>query len=30
LRVGDHVRAQTFRMPGETLPRAAILEFTSP
>jgi hypothetical protein len=30
LRVGDHVKAQTFRMPGETLPRAAILEFTNP
>jgi hypothetical protein len=30
LRIGDNVKAQTFRMPGETSPRAAILEFTNP
>jgi hypothetical protein len=30
LQVGEHVKAQTFRLPGETNPRAAILEFTSP
>jgi hypothetical protein len=30
LSVGDHVRAQTFRLPGEANPRAAIVEFTRP
>ena len=30
LRIGDHVRAQTFHLPGEANPRAAILEFTRP
>jgi hypothetical protein len=30
LRIGDRVKAQTFRFPGEANPRAAILEFTSP
>jgi hypothetical protein len=30
LSIGDHVRAQTFRLPGEANPRAAILEFTRP
>ena len=30
LQIGDQVRAQTFRLPGETHPRAAILEFTRP
>jgi hypothetical protein len=30
LKVGDRVKAQTFRLPGEANPRAAILEFTSP
>jgi len=29
LKVGDRVKAQTFRIPGEAAPRAAILEFTS-
>jgi hypothetical protein len=30
LRIGDRVRAQTFRLPGEANPRAAIIEFTRP
>lgn len=30
LNIGDQVKAQTFRLPGETYPRAAILEFTRP
>jgi hypothetical protein len=30
LNIGDQVRAQTFRLPGEANPRAAILEFTKP
>jgi hypothetical protein len=30
LKVGDEVKAQTFRLPGERNPRAAILEFTRP
>jgi hypothetical protein len=30
LAVGDDVRVQTFRMPGEALPRVAIIEFTTP
>jgi hypothetical protein len=30
LKVGDQVKAQTFRLPGERNPRAAILEFTPP
>jgi hypothetical protein len=30
LSIGDHVRAQTFRLPGEANPRAAILEFIRP
>lgn len=30
LKVGDQVKVQTFRFPGEANPRAAILEFTSP
>ena len=30
LNVGDRVKAQTFRLPGDANPRAAILEFTSP
>lgn len=30
LKIGDHVKAQTFRFPGEANPRAAILEFTRP
>jgi hypothetical protein len=30
LKIGDHVKAQTFRLPGEANPRAAILEFTRP
>jgi hypothetical protein len=30
LNIGDQVKAQTFRLPGETNPRAAILEFTQP
>jgi hypothetical protein len=30
LKIGDQVKAQTFRLPGEANPRAAILEFTSP
>jgi hypothetical protein len=30
LRVGDRVRTQTFRLPGEANPRAAIIEFTQP
>lgn len=30
LRIGDRVKAQTFRLPGEANPRAAILEFTRP
>jgi hypothetical protein len=30
LHVGDQVRAQTFRLPGEANPRAAIIEFTRP
>ena len=29
LKTGDLVKAQTFRLPGEANPRAAILEFTS-
>ena len=28
LHIGDQVKAQTFRLPGEASPRAAILEFT--
>jgi hypothetical protein len=27
LQIGDQVKAQTFRLPGATNPRAAILEF---
>jgi hypothetical protein len=30
LKIGDQVKAQTFRLPGETNPRVAILEFTRP
>jgi hypothetical protein len=30
LNIGDQVKAQTFRLSGETNPRAAILEFTRP
>jgi hypothetical protein len=30
LRIGDQVRAQTFRLPGQANPRAAIIEFTPP
>jgi hypothetical protein len=30
LKTGDQVKAQTFRLPGDANPRAAILEFTSP
>jgi hypothetical protein len=30
LKVGDQVKAQTFRIPGEANPRAAILEFKNP
>jgi hypothetical protein len=30
LRIGDRVRTQTFRLPGEANPRAAIIEFTGP
>jgi hypothetical protein len=30
LRTGDQVKTQTFRMPGEANPRAAILEFARP
>jgi hypothetical protein len=30
LKVGDQVKAQTFRLPGEANPRAAILEFAGP
>jgi hypothetical protein len=30
LKTGDLVKAQTFRLPDEASPRAAILEFTSP
>jgi hypothetical protein len=30
LKIGDRVKAQTFRLPGEANPRAAILEFTGP
>jgi hypothetical protein len=30
LRIGDQVKAQTFRLPGDTSPRAAILEFVRP
>ncbi len=30
LKIGDRVKAQTFRLPGEENPRAAILEFTTP
>jgi hypothetical protein len=30
LKIGDQVKAQTFRLPGAASPRAAILEFTSP
>jgi hypothetical protein len=30
LRIGDQVKAQTFRLPGEANLRAAILEFTRP
>jgi hypothetical protein len=30
LKMGDRVKAQTFSLPGEANPRAAILEFTSP
>lgn len=30
LSIGDRVKAQTFRFPGEVNPRAAILEFTRP
>ena len=30
LKTGDQVKAQTFRLPGEVNPRAAILEFTNP
>jgi hypothetical protein len=30
LKIGDHVKAQTFRLPGEADPRAAIVEFRRP
>jgi hypothetical protein len=30
LKIGDRVKAQTFRFPGEAHPRAAILEFAGP
>jgi hypothetical protein len=30
LQVGEHVKAQTFRLPGQANPRAAIVEFTGP
>jgi hypothetical protein len=30
LKIGEQVKAQTFRLPGEANPRAAILEFTGP
>jgi hypothetical protein len=30
LNIGERVKAQTFRLPGEANPRAAILEFTGP
>jgi hypothetical protein len=30
LKIGDQVKAQTFRIPGEANPRAAILEFKNP
>src|SRR5262245_45742615 len=30
LRIGDRVKAQTYRLPGEVNWRAAILEFTRP
>jgi len=30
LKPGDLVKVQTFRLPGEATPRAAILEFTNP
>jgi hypothetical protein len=30
LRVGDRVKAQTFRISGQAAPRVAILEFTEP
>jgi hypothetical protein len=30
LRIGDQVRTQTFRLPGDAHPRAAILEFVQP
>ena len=30
LKIGDQVKAQTFRLPGEANPRAAIVEFTRP
>jgi hypothetical protein len=30
LRIGDQVKAQTFRLSGEANPRAAILEFARP
>jgi hypothetical protein len=30
LRIGDQVKAQTFRLPGEASPRAAIVEFARP
>jgi hypothetical protein len=30
LNIGDRVKAQTFRFPGEANPRAAILEFIKP
>jgi hypothetical protein len=30
LKIGDQVRTQTFRLPGEVNPRAAIVEFIGP
>jgi hypothetical protein len=30
LKIGDQVKAQTFRLPGAANPRVAIIEFTSP
>ena len=30
LNIGDQVKAQTFRLPGDTNPRVAILDFTRP
>lgn len=30
LNIGDQVKTQTFRLPGEMYPRAAILEFSRP